>query len=183
MLIARNHSSDEAMVGSWVSSMEAVWGSLAAVEARKQHSTDSNTGSSSANGSVSRAAEGTAGGVAACRKAARSAVEDATAAGDGRTAAVGAEGSDAQQEQVRKERFFFLLFASGCVCWLVEARKQHSTGSNSGSGSSDNYNGSSTADGVAACRQDAGSAVDGAAGAVSGAAGDCRIADGWGTGQ
>lgn len=101
MLIARNHSSDEAMVGSWVSSMEAVWGSLAAVEARKQHSTDSNTGSSSANGSVSRAAEGTAGGVAACRKAARSAVEDATAAGDGRTAAVGAEGSDAQQEQAR----------------------------------------------------------------------------------
>lgn len=34
MLIARNHSSDEATVGSWVSSMEAVWGGLAALEAR-----------------------------------------------------------------------------------------------------------------------------------------------------
>jgi hypothetical protein len=56
MLIARNHSSDEATVGSWVSSMEAVWGSLAALETRAQHK--------SSNPDSSGAVPGTAGAAA-----------------------------------------------------------------------------------------------------------------------
>lgn len=110
MLIARNHSSDEATVGSWVSSMEAVWGGLAALEARTEQR------------AAAKAAEGQqeSGGGNAVPLAAAVSGAAGPAAGS----------SSAQQEQVRAwlgccfhirsaalfSRISCLLH---CIAWLV----------------------------------------------------------------
>jgi hypothetical protein len=97
MLIARNHSSDEASVGSWVSAMGAVWGSLAAVEERAEQQRASFSAGSGGGVLQRRQGSGAEEGVEAAAAAAAASADELAAEQDvvGQMDGVPATGSSA----------------------------------------------------------------------------------------